>query len=294
MFLQPPRIGSGIPRPSASRRVCLKQPGAGTPSPVRHHAHAAQRSPAADSYTFTDRATACRSSCAPPPAAPALAPPPVAPAFTSPPRDADASSSASSANNGGGSSVTCLTAASFQAFVDECGGSGKLMVVDWYTPMCGPCKLMAPVLEDLARQFPGIAFAKFDCHADEAQQAFAGQVRVKALPTFHMYQAIPAGAPSSSPSGAPPCGTLLLLAEVTGGREKELRRAVAAHRQVQTTKLAHGVGEGASGAGAAAAAAVAVAAAAAVASRAVSSSSVAAAAWRRPQQQAPRRLAANR
>jgi len=119
------------------------------------------------------------------------------------------------AKHGGG--VRQLTAATFQGFVDA-NADGSLMVVDWYTPLCGPCKLMAPKLQTLSEQFEDVSFAKFDCHCDEQHEAFAAKLRIRALPTFHLYRRNDAG-------------ELLLLAEVTGARERELRRAIAVHRR---------------------------------------------------------------
>lgn len=78
---------------------------------------------------------------------------------------------------------------------------------------------MAPVFEALAKDFPDVAFAKFNCHEggdNSANADFAAAMRIRALPTFALYRT------SSS-------GGLKLVAEVTGARAKELRRAVITH-----------------------------------------------------------------
>ncbi|KAF2396822.1 thioredoxin-domain-containing protein [Trichodelitschia bisporula] len=58
------------------------------------------------------------------------------------------------------------------------------VVVDFYATWCPPCKVIAPVYEQLAKQFnrPGaLVFAKVDV---DAQAAIARQYGITAMPTF--------------------------------------------------------------------------------------------------------------
>ena len=47
-----------------------------------------------------------------------------------------------------------LTEANFQKEVME---SDKLVVVDFWAPWCGPCKMLTPVIEELAAEYEGKA-----------------------------------------------------------------------------------------------------------------------------------------
>ncbi|EIE23481.1 thioredoxin-like protein [Coccomyxa subellipsoidea C-169] len=64
----------------------------------------------------------------------------------------------------------------------------KLVIVDFYTDWCGPCKLMVPILEELARELKGRAeIVKFNCNKNNKELGVS--LGIKVAPTFHLYRA---------------------------------------------------------------------------------------------------------
>lgn len=110
---------------------------------------------------------------------------------------AKAGASASSGSSCGGA-VRCLhDEGAFSALLEECRASRKPLVVDFTATWCGPCKMVAPLFEQLAAKHQGaVIFAKVD--VDEAQSV-AQACGVTGMPTFQLYKA---GAMVSQFSGA--------------------------------------------------------------------------------------------
>ncbi|KAI0363535.1 thioredoxin-like protein [Pilatotrama ljubarskyi] len=57
----------------------------------------------------------------------------------------------------------------------------KLSVIDFHATWCGPCHMIAPTYEALAKQYPHVNFLK--CDVDQAKDV-AGRYRITAMPTF--------------------------------------------------------------------------------------------------------------
>ena len=52
-----------------------------------------------------------------------------------------------------------ITKENFEAEIEKCD---RLAVIDLYADWCGPCKLLAPVMEELEREYPDVKFCKIN------------------------------------------------------------------------------------------------------------------------------------
>jgi thioredoxin 1 len=71
-------------------------------------------------------------------------------------------------------------------FQQEVLGHPGAVLVDFYTPDCGPCRQMAPLLDELAKERSGnLKVVKVDVAEN---QQLAAQFRVSAMPTFILFK----------------------------------------------------------------------------------------------------------
>jgi len=105
--------------------------------------------------------------------------------------------------------LTEVTDNNFQAEVIE---SESPVLVDFWAPWCGPCRVVGPVLEEIASERPELRIVKLN--VDENQQT-AASYQVLSIPTMILFKA---GQPVKTVIGAYPKKKL----------EQELEPALAA------------------------------------------------------------------
>jgi thioredoxin 1 len=93
------------------------------------------------------------------------------------------------------SDLTNVTDSNFQAEVIE---NDQPVLVDFWAPWCGPCRVVAPVLEEIASQRDDLRIVKLN--VDENQQT-AAKFGVLSIPTMILFKN---GAPAKTIVGAYP------------------------------------------------------------------------------------------
>lgn len=92
-----------------------------------------------------------------------------------------------------------------QTFKDEVLHADKPVLVDFWAQWCGPCSMLAPVIEEIAAENADIKVCKVDI---DAQPELAAQFGIMSIPTLAVFKG---GQLTGSSSGVQPKEQILSL-----------------------------------------------------------------------------------
>ncbi len=78
---------------------------------------------------------------------------------------------------------TNLTAPEFNEFIQK----NDFAVIDCWSPTCGPCLMLAPVIDELASKHANVAFAKLNV-SDRENIPVASKFGVQVIPTLLVFK----------------------------------------------------------------------------------------------------------
>ncbi len=74
-----------------------------------------------------------------------------------------------------------ITAGNFKDVVERDG----IVLVDWWAPWCGPCRVFGPTFEKVAQKNPDITFGKVNT---EDEPELAGAFNIRSIPTLMIFR----------------------------------------------------------------------------------------------------------
>lgn len=72
-----------------------------------------------------------------------------------------------------------------QNFEEEVLKSDKTVLVDFWAAWCGPCQMVAPVIEEIAQEFDDIVVGKVDV---DSNSELAMKYSVLSIPTIYVFK----------------------------------------------------------------------------------------------------------
>ena len=72
-----------------------------------------------------------------------------------------------------------------QSFQNEVLRSDKPVVVDFWAVWCGPCRMLSPIVEEVAKEEAGVKFCKLNVDDNPNQ---AGNFQIMSIPTLVFFK----------------------------------------------------------------------------------------------------------
>ena len=72
-------------------------------------------------------------------------------------------------------------------FNEEVLKSSTPVFVDFWAPWCGPCQIMGPIVEDMAKTYEGKNIKIGKCNVDENPEV-AGKYNIMSIPSFLVFK----------------------------------------------------------------------------------------------------------
>ena len=72
-----------------------------------------------------------------------------------------------------------------KTFAQEVLGSDKTVLVDFWASWCGPCRMLSPVVDEVAQERPDVKVCKVNI---DEEQALAVEYGVMSIPTLMVFQ----------------------------------------------------------------------------------------------------------
>jgi len=74
-----------------------------------------------------------------------------------------------------------MTKDDFKDTVDN----SDIVLIDFWAEWCGPCKMFAPIFEEVSEKYPDIVFAKVNT---EEEQELAAMFQIRSIPTLMIFR----------------------------------------------------------------------------------------------------------
>lgn len=77
--------------------------------------------------------------------------------------------------------------ADIDKIISTAADTGTLVVIDYSTAWCGPCKVIAPIFEDLSNTYDDVVFVKVMGDASVEAGDLMRREGIRSVPAFHFW-----------------------------------------------------------------------------------------------------------